>query len=68
MGHQDEFQVRVPAMNVAFIGYRSSGQLLFSPIWSRPDLGLEAGKTEPASKVLRQLQPVARKIDPSVPN
>ena len=61
-------QVRIPALNVSFLAQQESGQLIFAPIQSVPNLGIEAGKREPATQVLHRLQPAAKQIDSNVPN
>jgi hypothetical protein len=61
-------QVRVPALQAVFVAQQVGGELQFTPIFSLPGLGLEAGRTEPAREVLLRLQPAARELNPNVPN
>jgi hypothetical protein len=67
-GVSNEFQVRIPAMSVTFVGYLDSGVLFLTPLDSRNDLDLVADKTEPGSLILSRLQTFAKKINPNVPN
>lgn len=53
-------EVRVPALNVAFVGVRKGGDLLLAPIQDDPRFKLERGKALPARDVLQALQPAAR--------
>ncbi len=61
-------EVRLPTFHVSFIAQRTGGELQFTPTKSLPKYDLEAGKTEPARKVLLRLQPAAQKLDPDQPN
>jgi hypothetical protein len=61
-------QVRIPALNAVFVAQQAGGELQFTPIFSVPNLGLEAGKTESAREVLQRLLPAARELNPNVPN
>lgn len=63
----ETFQVRVPALNLVFVGRNDGGTLLLTPTVDVPDLGLMAGRTEPAREVLQRLVPLARAQDPSLP-
>lgn len=67
-GAKEFAQVRVPALRTTFIAFQGSDGLVFTSLTSRPEFGLEPGKLETASTVLRRLQPFARRIDPNVPN
>jgi hypothetical protein len=61
-------QVRVPALRSTFMAFEGSDGLVFTSLTSRPEFGLEPGKLETASTVLRRLQPFARKINPNTPD
>lgn len=67
-GAKEFAQVRVPALRTTFITFQGNDGLVFTSLTSRPEFGLEPGKLEAASAVLRRLQPFARKIDPNTPN
>ncbi len=59
-GSSELFEVRVPALNLAFVGQQRGGQLFLAPIQDEPRFKLERGKTLPAQEVLQALQPAAR--------
>ncbi|AWL94013.1 hypothetical protein CO683_23730 [Bradyrhizobium ottawaense] len=61
-------QVRVPALRTTFVALQANDGLVLTSLTSRPEFGLEPGKWESASTVLRRLQPFARRIDPNLPN
>lgn len=63
----ETFQVRIPALNLVFIGQNGDGTLLLTPTVDAPESGLTAGRTEPAREVLLRLVPLARAQDPSLP-
>lgn len=67
-GAKEFAQVRVPALRTTFMAFQGSDGLVFTSLTSRPEFGLEPGKLETASTVLRRLQPFARRIDPNTPN
>ncbi|WP_139024875.1 hypothetical protein [Bradyrhizobium sp. STM 3843] len=67
-GAQEFAQVRVPALRTTFMAFDGSDGLFFASLTSRPEFGLEPGKLEAASTVLRRLQPFAKRIDPNTPN
>lgn len=66
-GNANVIQVRIPALNVTFIGQENSGDVQFTPLYSRPNLGVEAGKTEAAESVLLRLRSAAKSVDPNLP-
>jgi len=53
-------EVRVPALNTAFIGHRQGGQLFLTPILSDQRFNFESGVTLPASQALLQMVSAAR--------
>lgn len=61
-------QVRIPALRATFLASQGPGGLEFTPLTSRPEVGLIAGQPASATEVLRRLQPIAKRIDPDVPN
>lgn len=52
--------VRVPALNIEFVGYRDSASLQLTPLRDLPIAGLRAGQTLPAARVFELLSPLAR--------
>ena len=56
----DYFEVRVPALNFTFIGYRDNAGLQLLPILAYPALGMDKGMATPASDVFQKLVPLAR--------
>lgn len=65
---QNEFQVRVPALNVVFIAFQQKNRLYFSAIYPRPSLGIKSNKPEQATEMMLHLQPIAKGLRPDVPN
>ncbi len=57
------FVVRVPALNLYFVGYRLEGTLYLIPIVDDTAYDFKAGKTMLAEKVFEDLLPAARKHD-----
>ncbi len=57
------FIVRVPALNLAFLGYRVNRTLMFSPILDSPGYGFAAGIPMPSDFVLQRLRSAARDYD-----
>ncbi len=55
------FVVRVPALNLYFLGYRANGVLMLTPILDYPAYDLKAGVTKPADKVFETILPAAKK-------
>jgi hypothetical protein len=56
----NEFIVRVPALNMYFLGRRAENQVLLVPIIEDPRLKLRPGEPLPAQTVLAELTPIAR--------
>jgi hypothetical protein len=56
----DAFIVRVPALQVWFIGRRGERGLMLTPIAADPRLQVESGRPVPADAVFAQLVPLAR--------
>jgi hypothetical protein len=54
------FIVRVPALNLFFLGTRRDGQLMLAPLQDDPRLKLEKGVPAPAATVFMALVPLAR--------
>jgi hypothetical protein len=52
--------VRVPALNLFFLGTRRDGQLMLAPLVDDPRLKLEKGVPVPAATVFTALVPLAR--------
>jgi hypothetical protein len=57
---EDLFEVRVPALNVGFVGSRSGGALFLTPIVDDPRFGFERGGTLPAVQALQAMVTAAR--------
>ncbi|HNY30622.1 MAG TPA: hypothetical protein PKO15_07025 [Fibrobacteria bacterium] len=58
---QDHFLVRIPAMNLEFVGTYQHKQLLLSPIADDSQTGLKAGDILPAEEIFLKLVPQAQK-------
>lgn len=56
----EAFLVRIPALNVFFVGYSDGGKLLFASVLDDPRFDLKSGEPLPAEKVLERLAPAAR--------
>jgi hypothetical protein len=52
--------VRVPALNLEFVGYNDAAGLQLTPIRDLEAAGLKAGQTLPAARVFEQLLPLAQ--------
>jgi hypothetical protein len=52
--------VRIPALNIEFVGHRDSGGLQLTPLTDLPAAGLRAGQTLPAARAFELLLPLAR--------
>jgi hypothetical protein len=61
-------QVRIPALNLAFVATYNNNAVTFTSMQSVPDMQLKVGEEEPASNVLARIQPFAKKLDPNRPN
>jgi hypothetical protein len=53
------FIVRVPALNVYFLGSGAGGEIRLAPIIDDPRIELRAGEARPAGAILNQLVPLA---------
>lgn len=57
----DEYlEVRVPALNLSFLGARKEGRLFLTPLFEDPRFPLKKGATLPAEEVFKAIQPAAR--------
>ena len=56
----DYFEVRVPALNVTFIGRRRDGRILLSPVVEDPRFGFKRGQTLPAEEAFAAMTRAAR--------
>lgn len=54
------FEVRVPALNVAFLGHTQNGRLFLTPVFDAPRFGFKRGVTLPAEEVIEAILPAAR--------
>lgn len=54
------FQVRVPALQLMFVGSEQNGQLFFTPLYNMPMYGLKEGQSYRAEDVVEKLLPAAR--------
>ena len=52
--------VRVPALNLEFVGHRDASGLQLTPVRDFSAAGLTAGQTLPATQVFEQLSPLAK--------
>ena len=48
-------------MNLDVLAHEREGKMMLTPIFSYPSLKLEAGKSVPATEVLKTLVPAAKK-------
>lgn len=55
----DDFVIRIPALNMYFVGRRVENHVLMTPIIDDPRIILKTGAAMPAEEVLKQLVPVA---------
>jgi hypothetical protein len=67
MQTSDFFEVRIPALNVSFLGHHDAEGLMLTPLVDDASLALQAGQAELASKVLTRLVPVARETPADMP-
>jgi hypothetical protein len=56
----DYFEVRVPALNVSFVGRQGDQGLALTPILDDPRFGFVRGQTLPAARALAAMQQAAR--------
>jgi len=54
------FEVRVPALNVSFVGELGESGLLLTPVFDDPRFGFESGGTQPADRALSAMVAAAR--------
>jgi hypothetical protein len=54
------FEVKVPALNLGFVGTRKEGRLFLTPLFDVPRFQLKRGATLPAEEVFKAIQPAAR--------
>jgi hypothetical protein len=59
----DVFAVRIPALNLVFVGHFADKTLMLTPVADTPELKLRAAVTEPARDVFLRLKPVAEAHD-----
>lgn len=52
--------VRVPALNIEFVGHQGSAGLQLTPLMDLPVAGLKAGQTLPAARAFELLLPLAK--------
>jgi hypothetical protein len=57
------FAVRIPAMNLYFVGYRMDQQLMLTPILDNPEYKLKSGTPISGEDVFRTLLPYAKAHD-----
>ena len=57
------FTVRIPALNLYFIGYKSSDNLVLVPLFDDVSLGLKFGESINADKVFSLISPIAKNHD-----
>lgn len=52
--------VRIPALNLEFVGHQDASGLMLTPMRDLETVGIKAGQTLPAARVFEQLLPLAR--------
>lgn len=67
MSGSDFFEVRIPALNMLFLGHHDGEGLKLTPLLDNASLELKAGRPEAAEKVLARLVPLAREVPDSQP-
>ena len=60
--------VEIPALSTRFLQHEENGVPMLTALLVVPTASLRAGETRPAGEVLAKLQPLASRIDPSLPN
>ena len=55
------FQIRIPAFNLVFVAYVSSGRLMLTPVVDAQPYGLSAGVTVAADELFTRLKPEAER-------
>lgn len=63
----DFFEVRIPALNLSFLGHHDSDGLRLTPLADDASLKLQAGQSVLASELLTQLVPLAQKTPADMP-
>ncbi|MBN1210357.1 MAG: hypothetical protein JXB05_36225 [Myxococcaceae bacterium] len=63
----DFFEVRIPALNMIFLGHHDAEGLMLTPLVDDASLQLQAGRPELASKVLASLVPAALATPDNMP-
>jgi hypothetical protein len=67
MADSDFFEVRVPALNMVFLGHHDADGLKLTPLLDDAANEMKAGKTEAAEKVLARLVPLAQQTPERMP-
>lgn len=67
MAESDFFEVRVPALNMIFLGHHDAAGLKLTPLLDDAPHALKAGRAEPAEQVLARLVPQARQTPDRLP-
>lgn len=57
------FQVRIPALNLHFIGHMAGDKLMLTPVRDMEMYGLKKGDTQAAAQLFAKLQPAAAQDD-----
>jgi hypothetical protein len=63
----DFFEVRIPALNMIFLGHHDAEGLMLTPLVDDASQQLQAGRSELASKVLARLVPAALATPDNMP-
>lgn len=67
MQTSDFFEVRIPALNMVFLGHHDAEGLMLTPLVDDASLQLQAGRPEQASRVLSRLVPQAQATPDKMP-
>lgn len=67
MANSDFFEVRIPALNMLFLGHHDAEGLKLTPLIDDAAHDLKAGRAEPAEKVLARLVAQARATPDTLP-
>ena len=59
----DRVIVRIPALNLYFLGHQDAGKLMLTPVVDEPRYELKAGEAVPAEKVFDAVLPDAKRHD-----
>ena len=57
------FVVKIPALNLFFIGFRAQDKLMLTPLFDDKGLGIKAYKSKAAEEIFEALIPVAKNHD-----